>query len=67
MRIDRKQQIVECIEEYSRQHGFPPTVRELCRMTGLSSTSSVHKYLVELKEQGVIQSLPERPRTLTLN
>ncbi len=67
MRIDRRQQIVECIEEYSRQHGFPPTVRELCRMTGLSSTSSVHKYLVELKEQGVIQSLPERPRTLTLN
>lgn len=67
MRIDRRQQIVECIEEYSRQHGFPPTVRELCRMTGLSSTSSVHKYLVELKEQGVIQSFPERPRTLTLN
>ncbi len=67
MRIDRRQQIVECIEEYSKQHGFPPTVRELCRMTGLSSTSSVHKYLVELKEQGVIQSLPERPRTLTLN
>lgn len=67
MRIDRRQQIVECIEEYSRQHGFPPTVRELCRMTGLSSTSSVHKYIVVLKEEGVLQSLPERPRTLILN
>lgn len=45
-RISRKMEILHCIQTYSASQGFPPTVRELCTMTGLKSTSSAHNYLV---------------------
>lgn len=35
-------------------NGLPPTVREICRATGLKSTSSVHAYLRTLEEMGLI-------------
>jgi repressor LexA len=62
----RKMDVLDCIRTYSDSHGFPPTVRELCVMTGLKSTSSVHNYLVQLKEEGLIDSAESKPRTLTI-
>lgn len=34
--------------------GLPPTVREICRATGIKSTSTVHAVLEALEEQGLI-------------
>lgn len=34
--------------------GFPPTIREICAATGLSSTSTVHTYLKKLENDGYI-------------
>lgn len=34
--------------------GFPPTIREICAATGLSSTSTVHTYLKKLEDDGYI-------------
>ena len=42
--------IVTCCEE-----GVPPTVREICRDLHIKSTSTAHKYLNILEEQGVIE------------
>lgn len=36
------------------ENGLPPTVREICRATGLKSTSSVHAHLRTLEEMGLI-------------
>lgn len=36
------------------EDGLPPTVREICRATGLRSTSSVHAHLKALEEKGLI-------------
>ena len=36
------------------QSGLPPTVREICRATGLKSTSSVHAHLKTLEREGYI-------------
>lgn len=65
-RVGRKMDVLRCIQSYSEQRGFPPTVRELCVMTGLKSPSSVHNYLVQLKEDGLIESDESKPRTLTI-
>ena len=65
-RASRKMDVLSCIQTYSEQKGFPPTVRELCIMTGLKSPSSVHNYLVQLKEDGLIESDESKPRTLTI-
>lgn len=62
----RKMEILRCIRTYTDNKGFPPTVRELCSMTGLKSTSSVHNYLVQLKEDGLIDTAESKPRTITI-
>lgn len=62
----KKMEVLSCIRTYTEKKGFPPTVRELCVMTGLKSTSSVHHYLVQLKEEGLIESTESKPRTLTI-
>lgn len=36
------------------ENGLPPTVREICRATGLRSTSSVHAHLKSLEDKGLI-------------
>lgn len=36
------------------ENGLPPSVREICRATGLKSTSSVHAHLKSLEEMGLI-------------
>lgn len=65
-RASRKMDVLGCIQRYKEQRGFPPTVRELCVMTGLKSPSSVHHYIVQLKEDGLIESDESKPRTLTI-
>lgn len=35
--------------------GIPPTVREICKETGIKSTSSVHKFLENLEDKGYIE------------
>lgn len=61
---DREQQIYNAIQCYTFTRGYPPTVRELGDLVGLSSASSVHKYLVKIKRQGYITFEPGQPRTL---
>lgn len=65
-RASRKMDVLSCIQTYSEQRGFPPTVREICVMTELKSPSSVHHYIVQLKEDGLIESDESKPRTLTI-
>ena len=53
----RKMEIFYCIQTYSVSQGFFPTIRELYTKIDLKSTSSVHNYLVWLKEKGLIVSV----------
>ena len=41
-KLTKKQaEILDCIKEFIAEHGFPPTVREICRIKNLSSPSTV--------------------------
>lgn len=64
--ISRKMDVLSCIQTYIEQRGFPPTVREICVMTGLKSPSSAHNYIVQMMEDGLIESDKSKPRTLTI-
>ena len=48
-----QQKVYDYLKERT-ENGLPPTVREICRATGLKSTSSVHAYLKALEEMGLI-------------
>lgn len=44
------------IIEYIQKHGYPPTVREIAKMTGYKSVSSVQGHLVKMFELGILET-----------
>ena len=63
---DRDIEIYNCIGLYIAQKGYAPTVSEICGMTGLKSTSTVHGRLKKLEGMGKIKRLAESPRTIVI-
>ena len=49
---DVPQRILGYISDYDKQHGFSPTIREICAGIGICSASTVHRHVIRLKEQG---------------
>lgn len=46
--------------------GYPPSVREICAETGLTSTSTVHGHLKKMEKNGLIKRDPTKPRAIEL-
>src|SRR5215207_904374 len=51
---DRQQAILEFVEEYTTDHGYPPSIREIGQAVGISSTSVVDYNLRALERGGMI-------------
>lgn len=47
---ERRAQLRAAIDRFWRENHYPPTTRDLMRMTGISSTSVVRYYLERLPE-----------------
>ena len=62
----RQQNILQYMREEVRVRGYAPTVREICNALGIKSTSTVHKDLEILVEEGSIRKDPSKPRALVL-
>lgn len=60
----QQQSILKLVKEFMADHGYAPTVRELCRLAGLKSPDTVQYHLDNLKAKGVLASLSGKPRTL---
>ena len=60
----REKDILEFIEEQVNKNGYPPSVREIGKAVGLSSTATVHSYLAKLEEKGYIKKESQKGRTL---
>ena len=61
---EREKSILAYIENQVKKEGYPPSVREICKAVGLSSTATVHTYLNRLKEKGYIEKENQKGRTL---
>ena len=61
---DRQRRILEVIHEFTAEHGYPPSVREIGERVGLSSSSTIHSHLKSLERQGLISRDPTKPRAL---
>jgi repressor LexA len=59
----RQRQIMQFIETFLRDRGYPPSMREIGDAAGLASTSSVSHQLAVLEKKGVIVRGARRPRT----
>ena len=51
----KQEEILAFLREFSGEHGYAPSIREICQAVGLRSTGSVHYHLNELARQGRIE------------
>lgn len=63
---NKQMAVLNYIHKQVEDHGYPPTVREICSAVGLSSTSTVHGHINRLIEQGFLQKDPAKPRALEI-
>ena len=62
----RERAILKYIEKEIILKGYAPSVREICKVVGLSSTATVQGYLKTLEERGFIKKESKKGRTLRL-
>ena len=63
---DRESMVLDAITQYIAVNGISPSIRDLCEMTEIKSTSSVLHILYELSECGYIQIEKGKKRTIRL-
>ena len=57
----RQEHMLRFIRDFSGRHGYPPTIREIGKEVGISSTSVVNYNLDKLEKEGLL----ERDRTIS--
>ena len=75
--LTRKQkESYQCILDYTKEHGYPPTVREFGKMIGVRyslirlctavSKSSAFSRIKQLELNGYIRRIPASPRAIEI-
>jgi repressor LexA len=62
----KQKKVYQYIKSYTEEHGYPPSVREICAAVGLKSTSTVHGHISRLKKKGLIKRDPAKPRAIEI-
>jgi repressor LexA len=60
----RQQEIFDFVKRYAGEHGYPPTVRDIGKAIGLTSSSTVHAHLANLEKLGLLKRDPTKPRAI---
>ena len=63
---DSEQRVFNSIVEFINKIEYPPTYRELCRLTGYQSTQTISDKLKALQEKGYIEITHRGKRTLKI-
>ncbi len=62
----RQEFILKAIKKLIAENGYPPTVREIGKLTNLSSPATIHFHIEKLAEKGYIKKDSTKNRTLEL-
>lgn len=54
--VETRKKILEVIVNYIQEHGYSPTVREICSLTGLKSTQTVQHHIQIMFERGALET-----------
>ncbi|MDD3776490.1 MAG: transcriptional repressor LexA [Actinomycetota bacterium] len=63
---DKQTLILEFILSSLKSNGYPPTVREIAKSVGLSSSATVYSHLKKLEKMGYIKRDPSKPRAIEI-
>ena len=61
---ERQKRILDTLRDSLEKRGYPPSIREIGEIVGLTSSSSVAHQLRVLEKKGFIKRDPNRPRAL---
>ena len=62
----RQSDVLKFIKKYTAEHGYPPTIREICEGVHLSSPATVFVHIKNLEKAGYVRSSNNKFRTLEL-
>lgn len=60
----KQQKVLDFIRQYIREHGYPPTLREIGHHFGISSTNGVNDHLKALTHKGYLTRKDMKSRSL---
>lgn len=63
----RSSQLLSFMKQYYAEKGFQPSVREMGKAIGVTSTNTVLFYLKRLENKGLISRDPMKKRAITIN
>lgn len=62
----KQSEIYDFILQFTRDHGYPPSVREISAAVNLKSPSTVHFHMKKLEAEGYIQKADGKTRAISL-
>jgi repressor LexA len=63
---EKQKRVLKYIEQEVARCNYPPSVREIGKALGISSTATVHGYLDILEDKGYILRMAAKPRAIKL-
>ena len=66
LKQDKLLNVLDYINRYIEENGFPPTVRDIGRDLGIKSTATVYDYLNRLKDMGMLQKADNKKRAVAV-
>ena len=58
--------VLDFINGYCDNYGFPPTVRDICRELGIKSTATAYDYINRLRDLGYLEKADNKKRAVAL-
>ncbi len=58
--------VLDFINRYCDENGFPPTVRDICKSLGIKSTATVYDYINRLKSMGLLNKTENKKRAVAV-
>lgn len=61
---EKQKNVLGFIEQFTKENGYPPSVREIGAAVGLTSTATVHGYLERLEKKGYLDRAALKTRAM---
>lgn len=61
-----EEEIYLLINNFLKEHGYSPSIREICKMLGGKSTATVHTHLKSMRDKKFINYVDGMSRTIII-
>lgn len=66
-KMSQTEKVLNFITEFTKKNSYPPSVREMCKGLGISSTATIVYHLKKLEEQGKLSREKSRNRAIEVS